>query len=92
MLEADHSALRAVDDRAQSEKDAAAAASAAQKKASFTTPAPGTVRPIVPKRPSHAVRDGAGTHHLRMLHDHVNSVFDGITEPVVLHSDGNVFA
>jgi hypothetical protein len=92
VLEADRSALRAVDERAQSEKDAVAAAAADKRKATFTTPAPGTVRPIVPTKRSHAVGDGAGTHHLRMLLEHVHSVFGDTVEPVILHSDGNVFA
>jgi hypothetical protein len=92
VLEADRSALRAVDERARNEKAAITAAAADKRKASLTTPAPGAVRPIVPKRRGHAVGDGAGTHHLRMLFEQVRSAFGNSLKPVILHSDGNVFS
>ncbi|MGD3111324.1 RNaseH domain-containing protein [Streptomyces sp. YGL11-2] len=91
-LEADRSALRAIEERADSEKKTLEDAKARGRKASFTLPAPGRVRPILPKKRSFAVGDGAGPHHLRMLLDHVKSVFNGVAEQVILKSDGNIFS
>ncbi|WP_405708027.1 MULTISPECIES: pPIWI_RE module domain-containing protein [unclassified Streptomyces] len=92
VLEADRTPLGAIERRADNEKKPLGDARERAQKPSFMMPAPGIVRPLVSKKRSSAVGDGAGLHHLRMLLDHVQSVFQDAAEPFVLTSDGHVFA
>lgn len=74
-LNMDDTVLREIETRAALERESVATARANEHKPRFITPAPGTVRPIMPKNYGFSVGTGAGMHHLRLLAEHVDTVF-----------------
>ncbi|MFD8283491.1 RNaseH domain-containing protein [Streptomyces solisilvae] len=90
-LDADRSALTALEERATRERNRLNDRDENGKRIDILTPPPGAIRPTMPKADSFAVGTGAGLYHLSLLQDQVQRAFGEAVSPLELKSKGNVF-
>ncbi|MET8160387.1 RNaseH domain-containing protein [Sphaerisporangium sp. NPDC005289] len=90
-MDADRSSLDLIEDRVKHEYSLLNVLDENGKRVEILTPAPGAVRPTMPKTDTFAVGAGAGIHHLALLREHLERVFGDKVSPFDLRSKGNVF-
>lgn len=83
-LEMDYSILRTIDERSRREQKLLAEAREKGERIRFARERPGQVWPVLGRNVQFPIGTGVGMHHLRKLHEHVETVFDGKAVPLVM--------
>ncbi|MEU9315779.1 RNaseH domain-containing protein [Streptomyces sp. NPDC048295] len=90
-LDADRTALTTLEERVADERHRLNLRDENGKRIDILTPAPGTIRPTMPKTDSFAVGTGAGIYQLSLLQDQIRRAFGDVVSLLELKSKGNVF-